>query len=399
VEFVGGSDEQIAWMRLSLRRAGELLRDGWRLRREDDARVDLLIVPHFEEGTAADSMRQVRVIDPTMSVAMSVAPWPLTKDLLIEVLNRIGASTQAVAPVPASVSTPAIVVAPGLVAQAPVVQAPSIQSSIAHNNLYDDIYESSGPLTMVDVDQIEAGPDAPWLMPRLEDSPLIQEAEQLFKRKLDPELERLASIRLSASTGVEGTEGFTRMSDQRGEKRSAVGAGVETGIGLSAEEAAQMMPFSAYLGRVLPGPAQLIHDNLVITLDPRARKYHAQAALCLFDELCRTRIRRGDFKMLSSEEFAELKQRLPPRPFAELQWLCAFVAEGHSTGTELQDHEPYRLMDRIDLSRDFPPAERVAQTLLQGCSLQQAAQAARVALPIVRRVAAAFDELGWLVPA
>ena len=63
VEFIGGTDEEVAWLRLSLRRAAVRLVDKWRLRRDGDGQVDLmLIADNGETGTPLpDAPRRVRL--------------------------------------------------------------------------------------------------------------------------------------------------------------------------------------------------------------------------------------------------------------------------------------------------------------------------------------------------
>lgn len=135
---------------------------------------------------------------------------------------------------------------------------------------------------------------------------------------------------------------------------------------------------------------------MVLTLDPRNRLYYARGGLILFEECCKQKLRRGDWRALSSNEFAAIRQQLEGRPYAPLQWLCAYLDD--VAAQEPDDFLRYRVLQNIDLQGCYPSAARIAQILLGGATLKAAAAATGTSLADAKRVAAAFDAVGLLVP-
>jgi hypothetical protein len=82
-----------------------------------------------------------------------------------------------------------------------------------------------------------------------------------------------------------------------------------------------------------------------------------------------------------------------------LLWLCAYLDDnsaGHDS--EFGAESRYRLIQSIDLERDYPAAACVARELDRRSTLGSAALAAGVSLSTAQRIAAAFDAVGCLIP-
>lgn len=385
VEFVGGSEEDIAYLRLSLRKATHQLTDKWRLRREEDSHVDLLIIEDLVDVamlplTAANEgwQRRVRLIDPAFGAAgMESAPWPLALETMTRLFNLSSVS----------VDVP------------PAVAAPVIQQ-----NVYDDLFEPSessrwhggGDFQIPTLDfNDEWSPP-----PRAPETGLTLEAEQLFRRDPRPaHKDVLAALRLDDFVDVEATDGKTVGGASRKDRRDAVGLHDEMAHAMSVEEANVRHPLAAYLtGRMLPGPSRIEDFGVALTLDPRNRLYYAKGALCIFEESCRRTLRRGDWRSLTSREFDEIKTQLSPRPMAQLHWLCVYLDEHAAAANELDPSTRYRLIQSIDLTSDYPRAARIAQALEQRCTLSAATAAAGATPAEAQRVAHAFDVMGFLIP-
>lgn len=385
VEFVGGSEEEIAWLRLSLRKAASELKDAWRLRREGDSHVDLLVIHDLDEAGVAvptadgDREPRVRLIDPVFGAAgMETARWPLSRDKLVRLFNLTSHA--------ATRSPPAV--------------APAIQ-----HNVYDDLFaeDSTGPWQPQITEETPAGlPELgeDWVASlRSRGDELMREAEAFFRQDLRlAHKDVLQAIELHEAVDVEATEGQTRGTAARQDKRAGAGALAVASYPLSAEQANLRHPFIDYLGaRLLPGPARIQACELQLVLDPRNRVYYARGGLCIYEELCRQSPRHGDWQLLTSFEFSDVRRETQPRPYAELLWLCVYANDSTRPPFDEDGQGHYRLNPSIDLQRDFPRAARVARELEKGSSLSTAAHAARVPLSEARRVAAAFDAIGELV--
>lgn len=387
IEFVGGSEDEVAYLRLQLRKSAKLLTESWRLRREDDPHVDMLIIDDISDvgahpGSRDESARRVRLVDPARgATGIESLVWPLAQDILVLRLNQ---ST-------IKVSAPAV----------PAVVVPAIQ-----HNVYDDLFDAGPSDRWSATGELDAqfstlDFDNDWLAAtRAREAALTEQAEQFFRE--DPRLKHqdvLKSIRLHDDIDVEATEGHTQGGGNRKDRRGTVGDYADTTHTLTIDEAIASYPLADYLsGKLLPGPSRLEACHVVLTLDPRNRQYYAKGALCVFEDCCKQPLRRGDWHGLSTTAFAEVKKLTPARPYSELQWLCAYLDEHPSAAAELGADTRYTLRQTIDLQRDYPRAARVAKSLEAGSTLAAAATQARVTLAEAQRVAAAFDAVGFLIP-
>jgi len=387
VEFVGGSEDEIAFLRLTLRKAARQLADKWRLRREDDSHVDLLIIPDLGDAGAVplplaanDAQRRVRLIDPVFGAAgMETTLWPPPLEQIVKLLNLTSVAGEM--PLPGA-------------------------SAVIQQNVYDDLFEpdptsrwhGSGDLA-IQIPTLDFNDD--WSPPpRARESDLTLQAEQLFRKDpREPHKDTLEAIRLHDHIDIEATEGRTTGGASRMDRRDATGNVAYVKHRLSAQEADARHTLASYLaGRLLPGPARIETAHVVLTLDPRNRQFYAKGALCVFEECCRQVLRRGDWRDLSSAEFAQVKSQLSPRAFAELHWLCVYVDDRAFVAAELGADTRYRLIQNLQLQADYPRAARVAQALEGRCTLAAAAAAAGVSLAEAQRVAHAFDVVGFLIP-
>lgn len=349
VELVGGGDEATALLRLQLRRAAKQLRAPWRLRRDGDATIDLMVVADAGELPGAELTR-CRLIDPNAGAsAMSYLPWPLTVPQLIELLNA-----RSVAPAP-------------VIAQ----------------NIYDDLFDDtpSGFLTL-DLDSI------PFEM---RGSDLMDEAEAFFRRDSRQEQsEALRALRLPDAVAVEATDGDTGAGASRRQLRESLGSQSS-----ARHLAGASFGLADYLtGSLLSGPSRVDVDGIQLVLDPRQQQYHANASLCVLEHfVCRT-FAVNQWRLMTTQEFAAVRQLWPPRPYAELQWLAAYLST--EPAVSLANDKRYRLRVTLDVQRDYARAARVTRELALGTTLRDAAAAARVTLDEVRRVAMACASAGLL---
>lgn len=386
VEFVGGSEEEIAFLRLLLRKAAGLLADRWRLRREDDGHVDVLVIPDLSDpgltlpGSSDDTQRRVRLVDSVFGAAgMETLPWPPPLEQIARMLNLTSAASEP----------------------SPAFPEPGIEQ-----NVYDDLFEPAADSRWTRFHDLEGhagilevGTD--WVPPPREpESALTLEAELLFRRDPTPEhREALASIRLDDAVGIESTGARTARGGTRKDQRvpnSILSSDLYT---LSIEEARQQHPLASYLtGRMLPGPMRIEVCHLELTLDPRSRQFYTRGSLGTLEACCRQTLRRGDWQGLTASEFDGVRETIPARPYAALLWLCHYLDDHHPAAAELAPERRYRLIQSVDLSDDYAGAARVARELERGATLAAAASLAGVPTALAQRIAAAFDAVGILIP-
>ena len=281
VEFIGGTDEEVAWLRLSLRRAAVRLVDKWRLRRDGDGQVDLmLIADNGETGTPLpDAPRRVRLLDPAFgSAGIETILWPPPLDQLVSLFNLVGIAPD----VPAAVSAPA---AP----PAPVIQ----------HNVYDDIFETEvSPRWSAD-DTLLIADDSWAPVAPSHEAELMRQADDFFKRDIRQEQrESLRAMRLSTEVDVEATEGRTDGGQSRMGRRDVTAQALSTGLqSLSLDDAVAVHPLEQYLsGRLLPGPSRIEAHGVQLTFDPRNRQFYSRAGLCVFEDCVRHGLRSARFR-------------------------------------------------------------------------------------------------------
>jgi hypothetical protein len=361
VEFVGGSDEEVAHLRLLLRRAAPQLRRRWRTRREGDSHVELFIVVDGEAALEGGA-RQVRLLGPAVGPSgIKIERWPLKVPQIVDLLN--GGEPVAASPAP------------------PATAAPAIQ-----HNIYDDLFEAEAAAG----DWSAGEPD---LIAR--ELALMDEAEAFFRHDSRvAHREQLSAMRLG-DAAVDATEGLTAATSSRQQRRDPLALS-ETAAG-DREDA--RLPLTEFLtGSWLAGPSRLSTAGFELTLDPLRRQYFANASLCVLEDCCRQPIARSAWRILTTTEFASIRQRNSARPYVELQWLCAYLDEQTLHSHPMQDGAAYRLREPLDLQRDYFRAGRVSRELIRGARLADIASTTRVALDDVRRIAAAFAAVGLLAP-
>ena len=386
VEFVGGSEDEIAYLRLMMRKAAASLSDRWRLRREDDGGVDLLIIGDLSDpgvvipGSPEAAKRRVRLVNPAFGIAgMETVLWPLGQDRLTQLFNQLSAAVE-----PAKIT-------PG----------PAIQ-----HNIYDELFEPDAGDSWHPGDHFVSAAGTNDLLeewsppPRAPESADTLDAEQLFRN--DPRARQkdvVKSFQLHDDIGVEATEGRTAGSGLRNDKRVGSGRFSGTAHTLTVAEANMRYPLAIYLaGNLLAGPSRIDASQILLTLDPRNQHYYSKGALCVFEECCTLALRRGDWQALDFAEFNEVKKQNNPRPYAELLWLSAYVENASAGSNEPGADTRFRLLQNFELQRDYPRAARVANELQKGSTLARAATVARVTIAEARRVAQAFDAIGYLIP-
>jgi hypothetical protein len=386
VEFVGGSEESVAYLRLMLRKSASGLTDRWRVRHEDDGSADVLIIGDLTgaggtiPGSPESAQRRVRLFSPAFGIAgIESALWPLGQERLTQLLNHQSAQVE-----------------PAKITPGPVIQ----------HNIYDELFEPDAADSRHDHDHTVSQADTSDFLldcsppPRAPESADSLQAEQLFRN--DPRARQkdlLQSLRLHDDIGVEATDGRTAGSSLRKDKRT--GSGELSGVAhtLTVAEANVRHPLASYLtGNLLPSPSRLDAADVVLTLDPRNQQYYAKGALCVFEDLCKLSLRRVDWKQLALTDFNDVKKQNSPRPYAELVWLSAYVDDSGAGSDQPAADVRFRLRQNFGLQRDYPRAARVAKELENGSTLTHAASVARVTTAEARRVARAFDAIGYLVP-
>lgn len=394
VDFVGASDEELARLRLMMRKAGKQLVERWRLKVEPEDRPDLLLVdPSTVVGSTAlararEASQQCIVVgDAGMSSgANEILQRPFKLEDVVRMLNAAGMAAMT-ATIPEKPKGPAIT-----------------------HNVFDDIFTSSdetvAAVEFADFNVEEFSFEIPSANSFKSE---FDEAEALFKQNADRDKRAaLAKIKLGEEIGIEATDGFTERTGAKAEERAPgtiyVSSQPPLNMRPTAEEDAraaagdERFRLDAFLTRsLLPGPSRLVHTSLPqITLDPKGRLFYAKGTLCVFEPHCMRQFAASAWQPLSAAEFAEVRAQLAGRAYAELMWLSAYLNSGGRLGNHMDPSALYRLRKPFELGRDYPQASKIVGLLQRSARAADLALAARCDLGEVYNVLNAFDAIGYL---
>lgn len=160
----------------------------------------------------------------------------------------------------------------------------------------------------------------------------------------------------------------------------------------------ERLPLRAFLAeRGLGGPARIrFGDGLVLALDPKHRVFHTAASLGQLAPHLRENLRRGDWHPLTTAELTALREREPAQPYERLTWLDVLLGSGGRLAAHLDPGGTYRLTRWMELGRDLPRQTRIAASMLQPQRLHEIAAASDAPMDDVFDLVNAYDAIGWL---
>jgi len=384
IEAIGASDEDVAHLRLFMRKAAARLVERWRFKLEPEDRPDVLLLDATTlVGSAALDEAQLagqRFIligeSPAEGLDASVLAKPFKIDALVDLLNAISQ------PAPAEES--------------------AVPVNLIQHDAYSDLFELDTAVSLSPM--IDPSFDIPAADFSRERG--FDESERLFRRDNAAErVAEMAKFKLAADTRIEATDGLT----ERGVARRDPGIYVSSSAPLSPQIAYANQDkgdassgvrrrLDEYLnGNFLSGPARLVLPGAVpLIVDPKNKLYFAKGSLLAFEPHCIKLTSLADWKILTAAEFTELKQGYSGRSFIELQWLCVFLNSGGRPAQRMDPGGMYRLRRSFELSRDYPKAARVTAAFQRGMRAADVASAVRCEIGEVFDVLNAFDAIGYL---
>jgi hypothetical protein len=349
IAAVGLPDEELAHLRLLIRRSENELEQRWSWGEENNA--DLLVV---DLGTFAGQMARTRAQGAGIRCAVfSDGPVegadlrlhrPLLRSQMIEVLNQVSGTSIA----PADIG--------------------------AHT---DDFYTR------------DVGEETPGTRQQAQDSPAAGLDELL--RHEPTELRR--------------TPASTRAADaQRPVPAPPPAAPVSASPrkhasfeGMSADIAPHGLR-DYLVGDLLKAPARYSLEGAPpLVLDPKREVAHAPAGLGALMPYCHARWRLADWQPLTSAELADLRATQPAQPYARLLWLCVLVHSGGRLAAHLDPGGTYRLLHWLEIEKELGSRYfRIGSAMLQAARLHEIAAAADAPMADVFDVVNAYDSIGLL---
>lgn len=382
--FVGATDEEVAHLRLLLRRAAPRLDCQWRWATHESA--DLLVVKpvglpaESARAHAAEQGSRCIVVGSEAEVAPLAATelrldYPFQLDAVVAALNE---------PVRASVVVPAV-------------------TPMSGDELFNDLYETTAPT--FDPNDL---PDFPDEIPVRRQPPGWDESEALFRRDpLASSPQVLLPGALDMRTGVEYTQEATARTEARIADRpvaenpfaEAGSPNIDPALRRRAPPDRTSHPLSAYLDDelLLGGPSRLEMTGAPpLVLDPKQRHYHAAQDLDALAAYARRKIRRDEWQPVTSQELTELRARTPGKPYERLKWLEVLLGSQGRLASHLDPGGTYKLKRWFEVPHAYPQHYRISRAMLRPMRLHELAATSRATMEEVFELVSAYDAIGLL---
>jgi hypothetical protein len=372
ISAIGVSDENVAHLRLLMRKAASELSNSWRWGPED--RADLLVVDADEFvgqmarlRAHATGMRVAIICDPGTKPEGDLALYrPFKLQNVIEALNQVTGV----------VSNPFQI----------IPQRQDFYFTDEHESTPVTAREFATPRPVAD--EVALGLDE-----MIRGNPLADP----FANLKSPKLDDLVSI--------EDTTGPTRRSDARmdrePEKRdadSAAALNLSPSARRSTGDDHSTHRLRAYLdGDLLGGSAQIAwRDAGVLTLDPKHRVFHSDGELPSLESYCRESSRRSDWRVLTTVEMTQLRGKQVAQPYAKLIWLDVLLHSNGKLAVHLDPGGTYRLKQGFDIGRGYPRYAQIALVMQQPARLHEIAAASHSEMSDVFDLINACEAIGLL---
>jgi hypothetical protein len=374
----GVSDEDVAHIRLLIRKSAEQLSHPWRW--GSDAHADLLVV---DTSNFAGQMARSRAKVTGMRVAVVCDAGddqdgdpallrPFKAENLVAVLNQATASAAT------------------LTGQ---VRGDSgyFQNS---SNEFEGIAEL--PHFKLDAPAAHRPADAnvaPGLDELLKDHPAADPYANLKPQKFDQ------------SARIDGSGEPTRRSALRADQdRESLAVPLSVASAARVPERKQNLEdLSVYRlrefleGELIHGPMQISWPGAgSLTLDPKHQVFHSAGRLNELEIYCRESSRLSDWRRLTTAEMNALRESQPGQAYQKLLWLEVLLHSNGRLASNLDPGGTFQLTCGFDLASDYPAYDRISQVLMQPHRLHEVAASCACEMSSVFDVVNGYDAIGWL---
>ena len=374
----GVSDEDVAHIRLLIRKSAEQLSHPWRW--GSDAHADLLVV---DTSNFAGQMARSRAKVTGMRVVVVCDAGddhdgdpallrPFKAENLVAVLNQATASAAT------------------LTGQ---VRGDSgyFQNS---SNEFEGIAEL--PHFKLDAPAAHRPADAnvaPGLDELLKDHPAADPYANLKPQKFDQ------------SARIDGSGEPTRRSALRADQeRESLAVPLSVASAARVPERKQNLEdLSVYRlrefleGELIHGPMQISWPGAgSLTLDPKHQVFHSAGRLNELEIYCRESSRLSDWRRLTTAEMNALRESQPGQAYQKLLWLEVLLHSNGRLASNLDPGGTFQLTCGFDLASDYPAYDRISQVLMQPHRLHEVAASCACEMSSVFDVVNGYDAIGWL---
>jgi hypothetical protein len=378
IATIGVSDEDMAHLRLLMRKAATELSCPWR----------------WGSDTGADLL----VVDPSNFAGQMARTRAKTSGMRVAVVCDLESSTEGD---PAFYRPFKIGNVIGLLNGISGAPAPAANLSSAENMFLPPEADADGDLRLLD----PAFPEEP-AKPHGRDAHVAVGLDELIRgNPLADPFFNLQPAKLDESTSIGNVGGLTRRSELRADRERESQAvplsqqapprnpGKTTD---SADRSAHRL--REYLeGSLIGGPVQIAWpDAGILTLDPKNRVYHSAQTLRELEIYCRQSPRRDDWRRLTSAELTEIRETQPSQPYEKLVWLDVLLHSAGKLASNLDPGGTYELVRWLEIARDYPHYARISAAMMQPVRLHELAASCACSMGEVFAVVNAYDAIGCL---
>jgi len=384
IDYIGGSDDETARLRLLLRMAGGKLKARWRFSDSEPPDV-LLLDPETMLGQAARdaALEAQQVFISVVDLGVEDGPdWalrrPIKLDALVRMLNAL-MPTAAVAP---SIKPSSVIVSQG-------ESFFDLDLNDAHIPGAASAFASGG--TASTPRQIQEDYDA--LFKR---DPMANTVEAIVPHSLDTH----TSIEYTDSPTARTQAKIDLTEDRVLLRKTQLGdPNIDPTLRRQVVTDDRSYPLSDYLDGPLLGAAEVIEWSglPLLVIDPVEKVYHSPADLSGLELYALQRLPRNQFKSVTRMDLGRYREMYPAKPLARLRWLIRYLGSGGQLSAQLDPGGSFRLTRYLELARDYPVAFRVSSVMMRGLMpLHEIAKLANAGMNEVIDVVNAYDVIGYL---
>lgn len=148
-------------------------------------------------------------------------------------------------------------------------------------------------------------------------------------------------------------------------------------------------------GGLLTMPAQFaLAGAPPLVLDPKNKVAHAPAALGALEPYCRAKWRLCDWRPLTGAELAEIRAEQRSHAYSRLIWLQALLQSEGQLARHLDPGGTYKIKHWIEIDKDLGRYFRIASAMLQPARLHEIAASAGASMAEVFNLVNAYDAIG-----
>jgi hypothetical protein len=397
IATVGISEEQVAHLRLLMRKVAKDVPEKWRWGTE--LKADLIVV---DPNNFAGHMARTRAQAGGMRCAILcdneypeqeglILREPLKAENVIDVLRQASALTFQAAPVKAATED----------FYFRDLADFKQDSAEPKRDIWDQTARASEPVAL-GLDELvkERGENKPLVNPVAEGLEALIRAER--QKSETPTIKKLhiATDTTIAATQAPSARAQARINDNSESLSRNMTLSVDNpNIKRILEVDNSEHSIRDYLDgeHTIITPSQILANEApALTLDPKNQTFHAPGGLSRLIPYCSRVLPAKDWKMVTTRELAQLRDSEPARPYHELIWLQIMLRGSGRLASHLDPGGTYRLKGVVSAEAEFRDHGAILPFMQKPARLNEIAADAGVSMDAVFNLVNAYDAIGLI---